>query len=159
MSVRDLIYEELERYGINRSRISNLEVEGPFLNVYLHSEKEPISIDEPYIVKLVNCELDREDLLKMLYGLRTVFEGMTVPFSKFVSQTMKMSTNEILEEIEKLREKYSDQFPYYREGLEVKFIKKLTETCGGSFKDYEELIKEYHFTIKDLLDNLAVLYS
>jgi hypothetical protein len=171
MSVRDAVYEELERYGISPSRISRLVIkEGSRLLVYLKDERKPVKIEDPYLVRLaklstlnlpLDFELSREQLLKRLYGIKTVFGGMRIPFSKFVAQNEKVSSRELAEELENLEKKYSvsEQCRIYREGLEVAILKRLTEMFGGSFKAYEEMLKEAHPTTENLLNALTELYK
>lgn len=175
MSTRDAFYEELERYGIDRSRVKKVEIKverekGPILLVYLHDKpEEPITIGEAYILrlaKLVALEtsldevLSRDELLKRLYGIKTIFEGMTVPFSNFLHETKDLSTKEIAEEVEKLEKKYlvAQKPKIYQEYLKIRIIKNLTERFGIPFTDFEEVLKEGYPTTENLLNVLATLY-
>jgi transcriptional regulator with XRE-family HTH domain len=175
MSTRDAFYEELERYGVDRSTIKKVEIKvererGPTLLVYTHEKpKKPIEISEAYILRLAKLAtletpldevLPRDQLLKRLYGIKTIFEGMTVPFSNFLHETKKLSTKEVAEELEKLEKKYSitDQSKTYQEGLKIRILKKLTEEFGIPFRHFEEVIKEEYPTTENLLNTLATLY-
>jgi len=168
MSTRNAFYEELERYGIDTSAVSKVEIKkGSSLVVYANNI--PVKISDPYLVRLaklttldvpLDSELSREQLLKRLYGTMTVFKGMIMPFSKFVFQTANLSTKEIGENLEELEKKnlVAEQTKIYRDGLEIRICKKLTDDFGISFKDFEEIIKESYPTTENLLNALTDLY-
>jgi hypothetical protein len=168
MSTRNAFYEELERYGFDTLAISKVEIEkGSTLLVYIHNK--PVPIDDPSLVKLaklatlnvpLDSELSREQLLKRLYGIATVFEGMTTPFSKFVIRNTHLPTKKIAEKLEDLEKRYlaGELSKIYQEGLKIRICKKLTYKHGISFKDFEEIMEESYPTTENLLNVLATLY-
>ncbi|MDI6806476.1 MAG: hypothetical protein QMD14_01515 [Candidatus Aenigmarchaeota archaeon] len=169
MATRKAFYEELERYGIDISDISRIKIEkGSSVLIYVNEKR--VRIKEPYIVKLaklatlnipLDSELTREQLLKRLYGIITVFKGESMRFSEFKRQKAKLSTEEIGKRLEELEKKYSvaEQTKIYRGGLEIRIYKKLVENFGLSFRDFEEeIIKESCPTTENLLNVLAELY-
>lgn len=166
MATRNAFYEELQRYGIDASTVSKVEIKkGSSLVVYVDNKE--IKINDPYLVKLaklatlnaqLDLELPRKQLLKRLYGVMTVFRGIIMPFSEFVYRNTGLSSKELAERLENLEREHSvtEEPEMYRDGLKFRICRKLTDEFGISFKDFEEIVK--NSTTENLLSALTELY-
>ncbi|MEM5853437.1 MAG: hypothetical protein QXG39_02950 [Candidatus Aenigmatarchaeota archaeon] len=162
MSVREAFYEVLEKkYGIDKGDVAEYKVRRKNVEVLLKNGKTLI-FEDPSVVKMAKLSkldlegMHKEDLVKQLYGIKVVFEGVNVPYNEFRESYKDKNLEEVVREVIGKEDKYffsREDKETYREMVKLLVQRKMIESGRGlPIHIYAELD---NMTLPELLDYLA----